>query len=77
MNREKYLNLSFKTERDGSSTIRVPKVKDDVTAEEIQSCAKAIIDENIFRGKEGDLIKFKGAKIITTETEEVDFNQEQ
>lgn len=36
MNITKYLNLVFKTTEDSTSTIKIPKVKEDVTEEEIK-----------------------------------------
>ncbi|NFD78311.1 DUF2922 domain-containing protein [Clostridium botulinum] len=71
MNITKYLNLVFKTTEDSTSTIKIPKVKDDVTEEEIKNCEKAIVDQNIFQTKNGDLSALKVARIITTETEEI------
>lgn len=71
MNITKYLNLVFKTTEDSTSTIKIPKVKDDVTEEEIKNCGKAIVDQKIFQTKNGDLSALKVARIITTETEEI------
>ncbi|EKN40159.1 hypothetical protein CFSAN001627_21489, partial [Clostridium botulinum CFSAN001627] len=48
MSTKKYLNLVFRTTEDSTSTIKIPKVKEDVTEEEIKNCGKAIIDQNIF-----------------------------
>ncbi|EJO5348256.1 DUF2922 domain-containing protein [Clostridium botulinum] len=75
MDIKKYLNLVFKTTEGSSATIKVPKVKDDVTEEEIKKCGKAIVDENIFQTKSGDLSALKVARIITTETEEIEIEQ--
>lgn len=71
MNITKYLNLVFKNTEDSTSTIKIPKVKEDVTEEEIKNCGKAIVDQNIFQSKNGDLSALKVAKIVTTETEEI------
>ena len=68
MNITKYLNLVFKTTEDSTSTIKIPKVKEDVTEEEIKNCGKAIVDQNIFQSKNGDL---SALKVVTTETEEI------
>lgn len=43
MNITKYLNLVFKTTEDSTSTIKIPKVKEDVTEEEIKNCGKVSI----------------------------------
>ncbi|MCC5438912.1 DUF2922 domain-containing protein [Clostridium botulinum] len=67
----KYLNLVFKTTEDSTSIIKIPKVKDDVTEEEIKNWEKVIVDQNIFQTKNGDLSALKVARIITTETEEI------
>ncbi len=40
MNMTKYLNLVFKTIEDSTSTIKIPKVKEDVTEEEIKIVVK-------------------------------------
>ncbi|KEI96162.1 DUF2922 domain-containing protein [Clostridium botulinum] len=71
MNITKYLNLVFKTTEDANATIKIPKVKEDVTEEEIKNCGKAIVEQNIFQTKNGDLSALKVARIITTETEEI------
>ena len=71
MDIKKYLNLVFRTEEDGNATIKIPKVKEDVTEDEIKNCGKAIVDQNIFQTKNGDLSALKVARIITTETEEI------
>ncbi|HBJ2610347.1 DUF2922 domain-containing protein [Clostridium botulinum] len=71
MNITKYLNLVFKTTEDSTSIIKIPKVKDDVTEEEIKNWEKVIVDQNIFQTKNGDLSALKVARIITTETEEI------
>ncbi|RFM22616.1 DUF2922 domain-containing protein [Clostridium botulinum] len=68
---KKYLNLVFRTTEDSTSTIKIPKVKEDVTEEEIKKCGKAIVDQNIFQSKNGDLSSLKVARIITTDTEEI------
>ncbi|APC79421.1 TPA: DUF2922 domain-containing protein [Clostridium botulinum] len=71
MDIKKYLNLVFRTEEDANATIKIPKVKEDVTEDEIKNCGKAIVDQNIFQTKNGDLSALKVARIITTETEEI------
>ncbi len=71
MNITKYLNLVFKTIEDFTSTIKIPKVKEDITEEKIKNCDKAIVDQNIFQSKNGDLSALKVARFITTETEEI------
>lgn len=71
MDVKKYLNLVFRTEEDANATIKIPKVKEDVTEEEIKNCGKTIVDQNIFKSKNGDLSALKVARIITTETEEI------
>ncbi|ENK0556062.1 DUF2922 domain-containing protein [Clostridium botulinum] len=71
MDTKKYLNLVFRTEEDANATIKIPKVKEDVTEDEIKNCGKAIVDQNIFQTKNGDLSALKVARIITTETEEI------
>ncbi|MEL5898697.1 DUF2922 domain-containing protein [Clostridium sporogenes] len=71
MDIKKYLNLVFRTEEDTNATIKIPKVKEDVTEDEIKNCGKAIVDQNIFQTKNGDLSALKFARIITTETEEI------
>ncbi|MCW6086543.1 MULTISPECIES: DUF2922 domain-containing protein [Clostridium] len=71
MDIKKYLNLVFKTTEDSTSTIKIPKVKEDVTEAEIKNCGKTIVDQNIFQSKNGDLSALKVARIVTTETEEI------
>ncbi|NFA61722.1 DUF2922 domain-containing protein [Clostridium sporogenes] len=71
MNITKYLNLVFKTTEDSTSTIKIPKVKEDITEDEIKNCGKIIVDQNIFQTKNGDLSVLKVTRIITTETEEI------
>ncbi|MHB9949152.1 hypothetical protein CF055_08745 [Clostridium botulinum] len=71
MDIKKYLNLVFRTEEDANATIKIPKVKEDVTEDEIKNCGKVIVDQNIFQTKNGDLSALKVARIITTETEEI------
>ncbi|WP_434297061.1 DUF2922 domain-containing protein [Clostridium sporogenes] len=75
MSTKKYLNLVFITEEDSTSTIKIPKVKENVTEEEIKNCGKAIVDQNIFQSKNGDLSALKVARIITTDTEEIKIEQ--
>ncbi|WP_251862417.1 DUF2922 domain-containing protein [Clostridium sp. Marseille-Q2269] len=75
MSTKKYLNLVFRTAENTSSTLRIPKVKEDVTEEEIKSCGKAIVDENIFQTKNGDLTSLRAARIITTDTEEIEIEE--
>ncbi|EPY2274745.1 DUF2922 domain-containing protein [Clostridium sporogenes] len=71
MSTKKYLNLVFRIAEDSTSTIKIPKVKEDVTEDEIKNCGKAIVDQNIFQSKNGDLSALKIARIITTDTEEI------
>ncbi|APQ76716.1 DUF2922 domain-containing protein [Clostridium botulinum] len=71
MDIKKYLNLVFKTTEDSTSAIKISKIKEDVTEEEIKNCGKAIVDQNIFQTKNGDFSALKVTTIITTETEEI------
>lgn len=71
MDTKKYLNLVFRTEEDTNATIRIPKVKEDISEDEVKKCGQAIVKQNIFKSKDGDLLALKVARIITTETEEI------
>ena len=60
---EYILSMTFLTSTGAKSTMTVSGVKTDITKEEISTLMDAIIENNIFRTKSGDIAGKSGANV--------------
>jgi len=67
----KKLELVFKNQMDRTSRISVDEPREDLTELEITEAMNALIEKNIFKTSGGDLKTISGARIITTQIEEL------
>ncbi|MGO1818129.1 MAG: DUF2922 domain-containing protein [Senegalia sp. (in: firmicutes)] len=67
----KKLELVFKNQMDRISRISVDEPREDLTELEITEAMNALIEKNIFKTSGGDLKTISGARIITTQIEEL------
>ncbi|MGO1372495.1 MAG: DUF2922 domain-containing protein [Senegalia sp. (in: firmicutes)] len=67
----KKLELVFKNQMDRTSRISVDEPREDLTEFEITEAMNALIEKNIFKTSGGDLKTISGARIITTQIEEL------
>ncbi|MGO1653115.1 DUF2922 domain-containing protein [Senegalia sp. (in: firmicutes)] len=67
----KKLELIFKNQMDRTSRISVDEPREDLTEFEITEAMNALIEKNIFKTSGGDLKTISGARIITTQIEEL------
>ena len=63
MSRE--LKISVITEFGGTNVVTINNPKEDVTANEVRKFAEIMQNEKINTFKGGDIVKIKGAKIVT------------
>lgn len=67
----KKLELIFKNQMDRTSRISVDEPREDLTEVEITAAMNSLIEKNIFETSGGDLKVISGARIITTDIEEL------
>ncbi len=66
------LQMLFKNDLGRNFRVNVDDVKDDVTPEDIKGCMDEIVTSDIFKANSEGIAGIAGAKIITTEVEEVE-----
>lgn len=69
----KRLEMVFRNSNDGRASISVDDPKDDLTSEEIKATMDGIIEKGVFYSPGGDLVDLIGARIVTTEVEDIEF----
>ncbi len=70
----KVLAMNFKTGLGRSMRVTLEDPRDDVTSEEIRDTMNLIIEKDIFN-VEGGVAEIAGASIITTQTQQVVFEE--
>ncbi|QIB27521.1 DUF2922 domain-containing protein [Caloranaerobacter azorensis] len=65
------LEMIFKNQLDKKTIISVDNPKDDLTEEEVSAAMNEIILKNIFSFSGGDLVAISGARIVTTNVQEL------
>ncbi|KGG79970.1 hypothetical protein Y919_08770 [Caloranaerobacter azorensis H53214] len=65
------LEMIFKNQLDKKTIISVDNPKDDLTEEEVSTAMNEIILKNIFSSSGGDLVAISGARIVTTNVQEL------
>ncbi len=70
---KKRLEMTFRNANDGRANISVDEPKDDLTSEEIEGVMEEIIEKGVFYSGGGDLVEIIGARIVTTEVEDIEF----
>lgn len=68
---QKRLEMIFKNQLGKTNKISVENAREGLTEEDIQAAMQGIIEKNIFKTGGGDLIAIEGARIITTDVEEL------
>ena len=64
------LHLTFENKATGgTSTIRIPDPREDITAEEVQEAMQKVVDIGLFGNR---MTGLKGAKIVDTDTQDLD-----
>ena len=69
---EKVLQMVFKNENGDKVTISVDDPKDTLTETQIKTAMETIIEKNIFRKNNYDLVSAVEAKVVTKEITEYD-----
>lgn len=65
------IELIFKNQENRSTRISVDEPKADLTEVEVQAAMDNMIAENIFNTSGGDLVAVSGARIVTTQIEDL------
>ncbi|WP_416198708.1 MAG: DUF2922 domain-containing protein [Sporanaerobacter sp.] len=67
------LELNFKNASDKKVNISVDNPREDATKEEIKQVMDTIVAKNIFYSNGGDIVEAIGARIVTTNVEDIVF----
>jgi len=67
----KRLQLIFQNNAGLRTTLTVQDPRDDLTADEVQTVMEMIIARNIFESSGGDLTAIIGARVVTTEVNNI------
>ncbi|KPU26397.1 hypothetical protein TR13x_10285 [Caloranaerobacter sp. TR13] len=65
------LEMIFKNQLDKRTTISIDNPRDDLTDMEVSTAMNEIILKNIFNSSGGDLVAIAGARIVTTNVQEL------
>ncbi|WP_069650377.1 DUF2922 domain-containing protein [Caloranaerobacter ferrireducens] len=65
------LEMVFKNQLDKKTTISIDNPRDDLTEAEVSAAMNEIILKNIFNSSGGDLVAIAGARIVTTDVQEL------
>ncbi len=68
---QKKLEMVFKNQLGRTNKITVENAKIDLSESDVQAAMQTIIEKNIFKTSGGDFVVIEGAKIITTNVEEL------
>ncbi|AOT73076.1 hypothetical protein Gferi_10825 [Geosporobacter ferrireducens] len=63
--------MVFKNQLGRTNKITVENAKIDLSESDVQAAMQTIIEKNIFKTSGGDFVAIEGAKIITTNVEEL------
>lgn len=69
---KRVLKMSFKDAGAYKCTISLPEPKDEITAQDVETVGRLIIEKEAMNSRHGILTSFEGAKIVTTITEELE-----
>jgi hypothetical protein len=67
------LEMDFLDTANKVARISLDDPKTDLLPSEIQDAMESVITQNVFASKEGDFIAVSGARVITTNINELDF----
>lgn len=67
------LELNFKNASEKKVNIAVDNPREDATKEEIRQVMDTIVAKNIFYSNGGDIVEAIGARIVTTNVEDIVF----
>lgn len=65
------LEMIFKNQLDKKTTISIDNPRDDLTDMEVSTAMNEVILKNIFNSSGGDLVAIAGARIVTTDVQEL------
>lgn len=65
------LEMTFKNELDRTMRLSLDDPRVDVTDAEVSTAMNLIVNKNIFNSSGGDLVSAVGAKIVTTDVQEL------
>ncbi|WP_427338020.1 DUF2922 domain-containing protein [Caloranaerobacter sp. DY30410] len=65
------LEMIFKNQLDKKTTISIDNPRDDLTEEQVSAAMNEIILKNVFSSSGGDLVAIAGARIVTTDVQEL------
>ncbi|AFS77309.1 hypothetical protein DUF2922 [Gottschalkia acidurici 9a] len=66
------LQLIFKNESNSNVTLTVEDPSNELTELEVKAAMEDIVSEDVFRTKTGNIVSISRAKIVTTETRELE-----
>lgn len=67
------LELNFKNASEKKVNISVDNPREDATKEEIKQVMDTIVAKNVFYSNGGDIVEALGARIVTTNVEDIVF----
>lgn len=65
--------MIFKNVNDGRANISIDEPKEDLTPGKIKEVMDEVIAKNVFYSGGGNLVDIIGARIVTTEVEDIEF----
>jgi hypothetical protein len=68
---EKRLELIFKNAAGTKNILSLINPKDALTQADVQTAMNAVVSQNIFSSKGGDLVQVLGARVIAKDTTEI------
>lgn len=71
MSERKVLYMSFTDSEGKTSALSIEDPKDELTLATVRNAAENIVAQGIMESASGTFAAFKGAKIVTTKTEEL------
>jgi len=68
---DKRLEMTFKNQMDTSTRLSIDNPRANITEAEVQTAMNDIVTRNIFSSTGGDLVGIVGARIVTTDVQEL------
>ncbi|MGF7057878.1 DUF2922 domain-containing protein [Brassicibacter mesophilus] len=68
---DRKLEMTFKNQIDGKARISIDAPRADLTEAEVKTAMDNIIAKNLFNATGGDLVAVAGARVITTDVQEL------
>lgn len=68
---EKRLEMTFKNQSDTRSRMSIDNPREDLTEADVKIAMENIVTKNLFNTAGGDLVAIVGARVITTDVQEL------